>query len=230
MARTQANQFGVTFSGGLVTETGPLGYPQGTCRDMDNLVIERNGSVRVRNGLVESEQTDAAAIIKRFTTGAAATDAVTLHEFPVDDTTKFLIVQVGNILHVLDIAKQNIDMFDPNGVDKGGSFANTVSGYTLNGNDEFALSSNIVALMSASTPGISNSRAASSPLQSVYGNGLLFMCSPEHGVFAIRYMPNGRVEFEGDWFSPNSNDYNSSEEVPDNSPAFHLLPIVAERS
>ena len=214
MPRSQVDQTGVSFAGGIITETGPLGYPQGAARDMDNIVIERNGSARVRNGLVESAQTDDAPI--DVFPLLASNLAITVHEFEVDQNNKFLLVQLGNQVFVRTLSQLNIDVVGD------AEESQYVTGYFRNGSEEFQQSNNLAVLMASTTPNIDATVASQTPLQSIQGNGVLFMSSPVVGVFAVKYMPNGRQSF--DWFSQDSSIYNSGD-APSTAPTFHIIPI-----
>ena len=94
------------FSAGLNTEATPLNYPENTMLDSENVVIERDGSLRKRLGIdyesSYSELTATAPVDLDVT-------AISMHlwENPGGNSNKrFLVVQIGNRLHFFDANAQ----------------------------------------------------------------------------------------------------------------------------
>lgn len=96
MPREQADLVNVNFSKGLITETGPLGYPANSCKDLVNIKININGSASVRGGLMGPD-VENAKLLK--SDGSNNEDNVVLWEDPAGDGTSFLVTIGPNDLN-----------------------------------------------------------------------------------------------------------------------------------
>jgi len=99
MPRQQARQQFLNFVGGLNTESSPLTYPPGTAKSIDNVDLNRDGSIRRRRGLDFEE--DGGYSTPTFTDAYLNERAITTHDWisvEGDDTLNFLVIQVGEVL------------------------------------------------------------------------------------------------------------------------------------
>lgn len=109
MPLNSATKVYLNFVGGLVTEANPMAYPEGTCKDLDNVDLKRQGQIQRRLGLAfedggyYSEDT--------FTSEQASTYAVTKHEWRSVNGTgnlNFLVVQVGGTLYFYNLGSEPV--------------------------------------------------------------------------------------------------------------------------
>jgi len=109
MPRSQANKHYVTFVKGLFTEANPLTFPENVAKDIDNVDLRRDGSIKRRRGLDFEEG------------GAYSTDyiedistyAVTIHEWKSvdgDDELNFLVIQIGGTLYFHQLGEDIISL------------------------------------------------------------------------------------------------------------------------
>ena len=184
MARTAGNKFGANFSKGIVQETGPLGYPENSVRDMLNVIIERNGSARVREGMV---QTRSQLYLDAFATAYDSDNyrdhSRTLHNFPSagGEANKFLIVQLGPILAAWNVSTEDavVPILSPR------------LGYNGAG-DIVSVNANVNYMQLFIDLGYcTREELTKSTLKSSSGDGMLFMTSEHTGPFVIKYYPVG---------------------------------------
>lgn len=98
MPRQATRQQYNTFVGGYHTEANPLTFPPNTAKDLDNVDLLRNGSIKRRRALkLEDDFSVSAATISN-----QDTVAITLHEWTSvagEDDQNFLVVQLGGTLY-----------------------------------------------------------------------------------------------------------------------------------
>ena len=100
MPRQQARKQLLNFVGGLNTESSPLSFPENTAKALDNVDLNRDGSIKRRRGL--DFELGGAYSSASFTEAALQTAAVSTHEWESvdgDDTLNFSVQQVGGILY-----------------------------------------------------------------------------------------------------------------------------------
>ena len=168
MARQSTEIVNANFSKGFITETAPLGYPENSCKDISNLVLERNGSVRVRNGLVVPDF--GTSIQKSNTAGYS------LHywESAGNTDTSFLVVHNGPNIECLAIEGEQIG-------------DNTIIADTLVDNDGLRPTrlTDIAVICTADR--------YPETLSSEESRGRLYLTSAETGPFYLEYLPEGRA-------------------------------------
>lgn len=121
MARQgQVTEFN-TFVKGLYTEASPLTYPEGTAIDIDNFVLNRDGSVSRRLGI------DLEPNYSRVGTGLSpsliwlARSVFVWDNVFGDASVKYLVVQIGNVLKFFDLTREPLS-------------GSVISSYTVTGN------------------------------------------------------------------------------------------------
>lgn len=92
----------LNFVGGLNTEASPLSFPENAAKDLDNVDLQRDGSIRRRRGL-DFETNGAFGNVSYTLSGVSSAQqvAVTTHEWKSvggDDNLNILVVQVGRQL------------------------------------------------------------------------------------------------------------------------------------
>ena len=181
MARQAGNIASATFSKGFITETGPLGYPENACKDIDNMVLNRNGSVRVRNGLIVPKVNKDLRL-----TGE---DVTSVHEWYNAGTTDddFVVVQVGDELYIKSVDTEFV-----------GERTFKASSVTGSGQEITSLT---VLASSLRLGGVS----ATQRLSSYVVQGKLFMSNSNLGAFYLWYLPEGRFQYKDTIFKDSSN-------------------------
>ena len=100
MPRQQARKQFLNFVGGLNTESSPLLYPENTAKDLDNVDLRRDGSLKRRRGLDFEEGFQySQSIISEDVIESAAISAHDWESVDGDDTLNFLAVQIGGTLY-----------------------------------------------------------------------------------------------------------------------------------
>lgn len=105
MARAETTKLYRTFVKGLITEAGPLTYPEDASIDEDNCIIYRTGNRSRRlgidaedfgsaNTILESQATFNTKAVKEYRWDSVANDA----------NLSFLVVQIGMMLHFFDLS------------------------------------------------------------------------------------------------------------------------------
>ena len=100
MPRQQGRQQFLNFVGGLNTESSPLTFPQGTAKALDNVDLNRDGSIERRRGL--DFEIGGAYSTTSFTNQYLDNRAITRHEWVSvngDDSLNFAVIQVGGTLY-----------------------------------------------------------------------------------------------------------------------------------
>ncbi|HLS52849.1 MAG TPA: hypothetical protein VK031_02680, partial [Tissierellaceae bacterium] len=163
MPRARQEVTSATFAKGIITETGPLGYPDNAVKDMNNLVLERNGSVHVRNGIV----LDNFGAIQDINKG----DTYSIHYWkdPAGDGENFIVLQIGHFIKCLSTRGDHIG--------KKQYTASTLS----NGQEVTDLTD------------IFNFGGQIHDLDSVQSKNRLYMTSKETSCFYLEYLPEGRL-------------------------------------
>ena len=96
MPRQATRKQYLNFVGGLHTEASPLTFPENTAKNLDNVDLLRDGSVKRRRGI--KPETSFSLSSTSFTDSDIQADAITLHEWKSvggDGELNFLVVQVG---------------------------------------------------------------------------------------------------------------------------------------
>ena len=149
MARAAANKLYKTFVKGLITEAGPLTYPENASTDELNTVIKVKGSRSRRLGL-DFEPSFVSSTI------SGLSDPDFISEFAWkgvgnDSAVNFLVLQVDSTLHFYDLDAEPI--------------TGTKKTFTVD-------------LTTFKAPFASNADVASAPVQMTSGKGWLFVASP----------------------------------------------------
>ena len=105
MSLTSANKIFQNFVGGLITEAGPLSFPEGSSSDEDNMIPDNKLSRRRRLGIDYEDN----AVISSETIGTVKIQHDSINTFvweTVDHLagTNYLVVQISNILYFYDLA------------------------------------------------------------------------------------------------------------------------------
>lgn len=103
MARERAPKQYLNFVGGLHSEAGPLSFPENVAKDLDNVDLNRDGSVRRRRGI----DFEPDAPLREATTAERSITpqpewAITVHEWRgagEDSTVDFTVIQIGGVLY-----------------------------------------------------------------------------------------------------------------------------------
>jgi len=98
MPRSQQTKPYLTFVGGLHTEANPLTFPENVAKDLDNVDLFRNGSLKRRRGL----DLEAGGAFSRQYLENIDTHAITVHEWESvdgDDELNFCVIQIGGTLY-----------------------------------------------------------------------------------------------------------------------------------
>lgn len=162
MPRAQANKLYKTFIKGLITEAGPLTYPENASTDELNTVIKVKGSRSRRLG-IDFEPSSITSTV----TGLA--DGMFTSEFAWkgvgnSSSVNFLVVQVGSALHFY-----NLDAAPIAGAKK--TFTVDLTTYKASFTD--------------------NAHVAANPVQMAAGKGYLFVASPYIDPIVIEYDSTG---------------------------------------
>lgn len=100
----QASKVYLNFSGGLVTEVNPMVFPENTCKEIDNVDLQRQGFIQRRLGL-EFEAGNAYSG-DSWTQSEIETIAITKHEWRSVNGTgnlNFLVVQMGGTIYFYNL-------------------------------------------------------------------------------------------------------------------------------
>lgn len=99
MPRAQQTRQFLNFVGGLNTESSPLVFPEGTAKDLDNVDLNRDGSLKRRRGM--NFEALGAYSTTTFSESVLEDGAISAHEWTSvggDDSLNFLVLQVGKDL------------------------------------------------------------------------------------------------------------------------------------
>jgi hypothetical protein len=152
-----------TFVAGLITEAGPLTFPENASKDELNCILFRKGNRRRRLGL-DYESSGALSAV-------TLTDANALAQGLTSDvwtavagsgTRNFLVIQIDTTLHFYDLSTSPLSSGKK-------SFTQSISGFAASG---------------ATDVGIE-------PITMVSGRGLLFCASSKLEPFSIEYSVSG---------------------------------------
>ncbi len=100
MPRAQQTKQLLNFVQGLNTEASPLVFPENTAKDLDNLDLLRDGSIKRRRGL--NFEASGAYSTTTFAESSLDDFAISAHEWTSvagDDSLNFLVVQIGGVLY-----------------------------------------------------------------------------------------------------------------------------------
>ena len=109
MPRQLAKRQLLNFVGGLQTESSPLSFPENTAKDLDNVDLDRDGSIRRRRGI--DYETGYVLSAAEFTDADLQTAALSDHEWTSvegDDTLNFHVHQCGGTLYFHDLGSEII--------------------------------------------------------------------------------------------------------------------------
>ncbi len=111
MARAAQTKQLHNFVGGINTEASPLVFPENTAKDLNNIELLRDGSIRRRRGL--DLETGGAYSTTTFTNAALADFAISTHEWSSvegDDSQNFLVLQVGGVLYFHNLGEDILSL------------------------------------------------------------------------------------------------------------------------
>ena len=94
-----------TFVKGIITEAGPLTYPENASLDEENFVLGRDGSRQRRLGM---DFEDGFALHPVTLTSAQALSSTRWHNVANDPARQFVVVQSGTIFHIFDASAASI--------------------------------------------------------------------------------------------------------------------------
>lgn len=100
MPRQQQRKQFLSFVGGLNTESSPLVFPENTAKALDNVALNRDGSVLRRRG-IDLEALGAYSTTE-VTDANFAEYATSAHEWESvegDDSLNFSVIQIGGVLY-----------------------------------------------------------------------------------------------------------------------------------
>jgi hypothetical protein len=149
LPRAAANKLYKSFVKGLITEAGPLTYPENASTDELNTVIKVKGSRSRRLG-IDFEPNSVTSTIADLTDGTF-TSEFAWKGVDNDSGINFLVVQVNSTLHFYDLDAVPI--------------SGTKKSFTVD-------------LTAFKAPFASNADVASEPVQMASGKGWLFVASP----------------------------------------------------
>lgn len=161
MARAETTKLYRTFVKGLVTEAGPLTYPEDATIDEDNCVIYRAGNRSRRLGIdIERAASSSSSVIDKTTyTGYAVTE-YRWDSVNNNAATSFIVVQTGLTLR----------------------FFNANSEVLLDGEKSFT-----VDLTPYIVSGTATATAAATPVSMAHGKGILFVVGEYFEPFFVEY-------------------------------------------
>ena len=152
-----------TFVAGLITEAGPLTFPENASKDELNCVLSRKGNRRRRLG-VDYENSGALSAVT-LTYAAAAAQGLFADVWTAvagSGTRNFLVLQIDTTLHFYDLS------VSPLSSGKKG-FTQSISGFAASGATDVGIESIVMTS----------------------GRGLLFCASSKLEPFSIEYSPSG---------------------------------------
>jgi hypothetical protein len=162
MARGKVNKLYRTFAKGLITEAGPLTYPENASLDELNTILKRKGSRSRRFG-IEYEPGFTAGVDTGSFGAASISVEYVWHTVASDASINFLCVQSGDTIRFFDMAERPI-------IDGLKSFTIDLTDHKV------ATASNI--------------DVRTTPCQMVGGKGFLFVCQEYIEPFVIEYDPD----------------------------------------
>ena len=104
MPRAAQNKQFLNFVAGLNTESSPLVFPENTAKSLDNVDLQRDGSIKRRRGI--DFETGGAYSTTTFTEADLENFAVSTFEWTSvggDDSLNFMVIQVGGVLYFHDL-------------------------------------------------------------------------------------------------------------------------------
>lgn len=120
----------VNFVGGLITEANPLVFPENTCKDIDNIDLQRQGYVQRRLGVEFESENEYTG--DSWTAAQISSYAISKHEWRSVNGTgnlNFLVVQVGGTLYFYNLGA---DILSANPVGK-------ISFYSIRTSEDYYL-------------------------------------------------------------------------------------------
>ena len=115
MSRTRGDKGYASFSKGLNTESSPLLFPENTAKALDNVNLNRDGSVRRRKGF--TQESGGSFVVNDTMPGARFSEtAISVHPWESvngNPELNFLVVQVGEDITIHDL---NEDVLSDAGV------------------------------------------------------------------------------------------------------------------
>ncbi len=159
MAKAETTKLYRTFVKGLITEAGPLTYPEDASIDEDNCIIYRTGNRSRRLG-IDTEGTDVlgSVILSQSSFHLNAIQEYRWDSVGGDANLSFLVLQIGTNLHFFDITDEPV--------------VTRVKSFTVN-TDPFVVA------------GVTDSYAY--PLSFAAGRGLLFVSGEVTEPFSVQY-------------------------------------------
>jgi len=109
MTLQRAKKNFLNFVKGLNTEASPLQFPEGTAKDLDNVDLIRDGSIKRRRGL--DYETNAVRSAVSFSEADIQTKGISVHEWRSvngNGSLNFLVVQIGGKLFFHDLGNQTL--------------------------------------------------------------------------------------------------------------------------
>lgn len=109
MPRGQQRAQFLNFVGGLNTESSPLVFPENTAKDLDNVDLRRDGSIKRRRGMEYESQ--GVYNLTAIAESDLSTWAVTEHEWESvdeEDTVNFVVLQIGGSLYFHNLGNDTL--------------------------------------------------------------------------------------------------------------------------
>jgi hypothetical protein len=109
MPRAAQRKNVATFVAGLNTEASPLTYPENTAKALDNVDLDRDGSLRRRRGLeYELSYTLSSLDIPANVLETAGISTYEWESVDGDDSLNFMAVQIGRFLYFHDLGADSL--------------------------------------------------------------------------------------------------------------------------
>jgi len=100
MAKSATKRLYTAFVKGLITEAGPLTFPEGAALDIDNMVLNRDGSMQRRLGMDYDSSSSLSPVIPNADFDNGAVTVIPWINANGNADNKFVLVQVGPKIYI----------------------------------------------------------------------------------------------------------------------------------
>ena len=162
MPRQAVNKNYFTFVKGLITEAGPLTFPENASLDEDNFVLSRDGSRQRRQGIDYESGFSLSSNVLTSTIDNLAISVSIWNNVNNNPDTNFLVIQIGTGVHYYLYDSTDISANKK-------SFTTDLTTYEVAG---------------------ATSQFGESPIQTTVGNGRLIIVSEDTEIFMVEHDPD----------------------------------------
>jgi len=104
MAKSSTKKLYNSFVRGLLTEAGPLTFPDGAALDLDNMVLNRDGSLQRRLGMDYDNNYVVSAAISNDEYEDRVVSTIEWYGAGGDSSNQFLLIQIGSKVYIHDMS------------------------------------------------------------------------------------------------------------------------------